>query len=121
MHVALARRCIVTAGALLVAGLAATPAAAVPAQVRLARANHNFFNRSPSSRGADDAPTGRPRCRPRARPSAAAQQRWLARAAADFFAVTLRRSRRPDWLRLRGPLPARLHGLDVTVRRDRAG
>jgi dienelactone hydrolase len=89
--------------------------------VRLERANHNFFNRSLSSRGADDAPTGRPRCRPRARPSAGAQQRWLARAAADFFAVTLRRSRRPAWLRLRGVLPARLHGVDVTVRRDRAG
>jgi dienelactone hydrolase len=93
-----------------------------PAQlVRLERANHNYFNRTLSRRRADDAPTGRPSCRPRTRPSARSQQRWLDRAAADFFAVTLRRARRPAWLRLSGGPPTRLHGLDVRIQRDRGG
>lgn len=101
---------------------AASTGRRAPAQlVRLERANHNYFNRTLSRRGNDDAPFGRPSCRPPARPSALAQQRWLDRAAADFFAVTLRRAPRPAWLRLSGPLPARLHGLNVLVRRDRAG
>jgi hypothetical protein len=89
--------------------------------VRLARANHNYFNRTLSRRGNDDAPFEQPGCRPSQRPSAAAQRRWLDRAAADFFAVTLRRATRPAWLRLSGPLPDRLHGLNVLVRRDREG
>jgi dienelactone hydrolase len=100
----------------------ASPARRAPAQlVRLAGANHNYFNRTLSRRGNDDAPVGRPGCRPAARPSAAAQQRWLDRAAGDFFSVSLRRAARPSWLRLSGPLPRRLHGLDVLVRRDSAG
>jgi dienelactone hydrolase len=100
----------------------ASPARRAPAQlVQLARANHNYFNRTLSRRGNDDAPFSRPGCRPQARPSALAQQGWLDGAAADFFAVTLRRASRPAWLRLSGPLPARLHGLDVLVQRDRAG
>lgn len=104
-------------------GQAATdPGRRAPAHlVRLERANHNYFNRTLSRRGNDDAPFGRPGCRPAARPSAAAQQRWLARAAGDFFSVTLRGARRPRWLRMSGSLPERLHGLDVQVRRDRAG
>lgn len=100
----------------------ADPDRRAPAQlVRIERANHNYFNRTLSRRGADDAPTGRPACRASARPSALAQQRWLGRAASDFFAVTLRRAPRPPWLRLGGDLPTRLHGLNVRVRRDRAG
>ena len=100
----------------------ASPARRAPAQlVQLGRANHNYFNRTLSRRGNDDAPFGRPGCRPPARPSAAAQQRWLDRAAVDFFAVTLRSAARPPWLRLSGPLPERLHGLNVLVRRDRSG
>ena len=100
----------------------ADPGRRAPGQlVRIERANHNYFNRTLSRRGADDAPTGRPPCRPAARPSARAQQRWLDGAAGDFFAVTLRRAPRPPWLRMSGPLPGRLHGLDVLVRRDRAG
>jgi dienelactone hydrolase len=100
----------------------ASPARRAPAHlVRLARANHNYFNRTLSRRGNDDAPFERPGCRPAARPSAAMQQRWLDRAAADFFSVTLRRAARPAWLRMSGPLPRRLHGLDVLVRRDSAG
>jgi hypothetical protein len=89
--------------------------------VRLERANHNYFNRTLRRRGADDAPTERPSCRPGARPSARAQRDWLDRAAADFFAVTLRRAQRPAWLRLSGRPPTRLHGLDVRIRRDRGG
>ena len=100
----------------------ASPARRAPAQlVQLARANHNYFNRTLSRRGNDDAPFGRPSCRPPARPSAIVQQRWLDRAAADFFAVALRRAARPAWLRLSGPLPTQLHGLNVLVQRDRAG
>ncbi len=101
---------------------AGNPGRRAPAQlVRIERANHNFFNRTLSRLGADDAPTGRPSCRPAARPSARAQQRWLARAAGDFFSVTLLGAPRPPWLRLSGPLPERLHGLAVRVSRDRAG
>jgi hypothetical protein len=89
--------------------------------VRLRRANHNFYNRTLARLGFDDARDSGPRCRRSARPSAAAQQRFAARAAADFFAVTLRRATRPAWLRLRGTAPRRLHGIAVRVRRDAAG
>jgi dienelactone hydrolase len=85
----------------------------------LRRANHNFFNRLLARRGFDDAPVERPGCQRAARPSAAAQQRWLGRAAGDFFAATLRSARRPAWLRLGAPPPRRLHGLAVRVRRAR--
>ena len=87
--------------------------------VRLERANHNFYNRNLSRQRVDDAPTRRPSCRPPARPSAAAQQRWLARAAGDFFAATLRGARRPGWMRLGAPRPRTLYGLPVRVRRHR--
>jgi dienelactone hydrolase len=84
---------------------------------RLEGANHNHFNRKLAQLGADDAPTGIPRCRRPRRLSALAQQRWLDRAAADFFAATLRGARRPGWLRLGAPRPSRVYGRRVLVRR----
>lgn len=84
---------------------------------RLAGANHNFFNRTLARLGADDAPTGVPRCRPARRLGAGAQQRWLDRAASDFFAATLRGARRPAWLRIGATRPRRVYGLSVRVRR----
>jgi hypothetical protein len=84
---------------------------------RLEGANHNFFNRTLVRLGADDAPTERPRCRPSRRLRADAQQRWLDRAAGDFFAATLRGARRPGWLRLGAPPPSRVYGRRVLVRR----
>jgi dienelactone hydrolase len=87
--------------------------------MRLEGANHNYFNRTLARLGADDAPTGRPGCRRPRRLSAGAQQRWLDRAAADFFAATLRGARRPAWLRLGAPRPDRVYGRTVLVRRSR--
>jgi dienelactone hydrolase len=84
---------------------------------RLEGANHNYFNRKLAQLGADDAPTGRPRCRRPQRLPARAQQAWLDRAAADFFAATLRGARRPTWLRLGAPRPSRVYGRRVLVRR----
>jgi dienelactone hydrolase len=84
---------------------------------RLEGANHNFFNRTLARLGADDAPTGRPRCRRPRRLPARAQQRWLDRAAADFFAATLRGANRPVWLRRGAPRPTRVYGRRVLVRR----
>jgi dienelactone hydrolase len=83
---------------------------------RLEGANHNYFNRTLARLGADDAPTGIPRCRRPRRLGAAAQQRWLDRAAADFFAATLRGARRPAWLRPGGPHLSRVYGRRVLVR-----
>jgi dienelactone hydrolase len=85
---------------------------------RLEGANHNFFNRTLERLGADDAPTGRPACRRPRRLPARAQQRWLDRAAADFFAATLRGARRPAWLRLGAAPPSRVYGRQVLVRRS---
>ena len=84
---------------------------------RLEGANHNYFNRKLAQLGADDAPTGRPRCRRPHRLRARAQQAWLDQAAADFFAATLRGARRPMWLRLGAPRPNRVYGRRVLVRR----
>jgi dienelactone hydrolase len=84
---------------------------------RLEGANHNYFNRKLAQLGADDAPTGRPRCRRPHRLTARAQQRWLERAAADFFAGTLRGARKPAWLRPGAPIPSRVYGRRVLVRR----
>jgi dienelactone hydrolase len=87
-------------------------------QVLLERANHNYFNRTLSRRRIDDAPLNLKRCRPSRRLRARAQQRWLRHAAADFFAVTLRKARRPAWLRRAGNRPPRrVYGLPVRVRR----
>jgi dienelactone hydrolase len=83
---------------------------------RLAGANHNFFNRTLARLGADDAPS-RPACRRPRRLSASAQQTWLDRAAADFFAATLRGARRPAWLRPGARAPSRVYGRRVVVRR----
>jgi hypothetical protein len=83
----------------------------------LHRANHNYFNRTLSQLGRDDAVGMRGRCRRNRRLGASAQQAWLDRAAADFFATTLLEARRPRWLRPRGPLPARAYGRRVTVER----
>jgi dienelactone hydrolase len=80
--------------------------------IRLTGANHNFFNRTLSRLGLDDAPG---RCRRRLR--AGTQQRWLERAAADFFAATLRGARRPAWMRRGGPALERVYGLRALVRR----
>jgi dienelactone hydrolase len=84
---------------------------------RLEGANHNYFNRKLAQLGADDAPTGRPRCRRPHRLAARHQQGWLDLAAADFFAATLRGARRPTWLRLGAPRPSRVYGQRVLVRR----
>jgi hypothetical protein len=86
---------------------------------RLEGANHNYFNRKLAQLGADDAPTGRPRCRRPHRLTARAQQAWIDQAAADFFAATLRRDRRPTWLRVGAPRPSRVYGRRVLVRRSR--
>jgi hypothetical protein len=86
---------------------------------RLEGANHNFFNRTLARLGADDAPTGRPRCRRPRRLTARAQQNWLDRAAADFFAATLRGAPRPAWLSPGAPPPSRVYGRRVLVRRAR--
>lgn len=84
---------------------------------RLEGANHNFFNRTLARLGADDAPAGR-RCRRTRRLRARAQQRWLDRAASDFFAATLRGARRPVWLSPGAPRPRRVYGLGVLIRRS---
>jgi dienelactone hydrolase len=84
---------------------------------RLDGANHNYFNRKLAQLGADDAPTGTPRCRRPQRLAARAQQRWLDLAAADFFAASLRGAPRPAWLRVGGPRPNRVYGRRVLVRR----
>ena len=84
---------------------------------RLEGANHNYFNRKLAQLGADDAPTGTPRCRRPQRLPARAQQRWLDLAAADFFAATLRGARRPTWLRVGARRPSRVYGRRVLVRR----
>ncbi|HYN51415.1 MAG TPA: hypothetical protein VES62_10865 [Thermoleophilaceae bacterium] len=86
--------------------------------VSVRRANHNFYNRTLARLSFDDA-AGQPGCRRAQRPSAGEQQRWVARAAADFFAATMRGARRPAWLRLGARPPRRVHGLDVVVRRAR--
>jgi hypothetical protein len=86
------------------------------ALARLKGANHNFFNRTLARLGADDSP-GTRRCRRPNRLTARAQQRWLDRAAADFFAAALRGARRPAWLRRGAPAPTRLYGRRVLVRR----
>ena len=87
--------------------------------VSVRRANHNFYNRTLARLAADDAPTGQSRCRRPQRPTAGQQQRWIAGAAADFFAVMLRRAGRPGWLRLGARPPGRVYGLAVVVRRSR--
>ena len=79
---------------------------------RLQGANHNYYNRTLARLGLQDSECPRKR-----RLAAGPQQRWLARAAADFFAATLRRAPRPAWLRPRGPLPSRVYGLRVLTRR----
>jgi dienelactone hydrolase len=84
---------------------------------RLDGANHNYFNRKLAQLGADDAPTGTPRCRRPRRLAARAQQHWLDLAAADFFAATLQGTRRPTWLRVGAPRPSRVYGRRVLVRR----
>jgi dienelactone hydrolase len=84
---------------------------------RLEGANHNYFNRKLAQLGADDAPTGTPRCRRPRRIPAGAQQRWLDLAAADFFAATLQGGPRPTWLRPGAPVPTRVYGRRVLVRR----
>jgi dienelactone hydrolase len=84
---------------------------------RLNGANHNYFNRKLAQLGADDAPTDRPECRRSRRLTAAAQQRWLDLAAADFFAATLLGARRPQWLRIGASRPSRVYGRSVLVRR----
>ena len=98
------------------------PARRAPAWiVRLRRANHNFYNRTLARLGLDDARGEPSPCRRSERPAAAAQQRFAAGAAADFFAATLRGARRPAWLRFGAPPPRRLHGVRVRVRRDAPG
>jgi alpha/beta superfamily hydrolase len=86
-------------------------------EVTLRRANHTFYNRTLSRLGQDDAAGVGGRCRRTRRLRAAVQQRWIAAAAVDFFAVTLRRARRPAWLRRHGPVPRRVHGRAVEIRR----
>jgi hypothetical protein len=86
-------------------------------EVTLPRANHNFYNRTLSRLDQDDAAGARGRCRRARRLRARAQRRWLARAAADFFAVTLRRAGRPAWLRTAGRTPRRMYGRAVRLRR----
>ena len=87
--------------------------------VSIRRANHNYYNRTLARLSDDDAPTNLRRCRRPQRPSAGQQQRWIARAAADFFAATLLGARRPAWLRPGARAPRRVYGLDVQVRRTR--
>jgi dienelactone hydrolase len=84
--------------------------------VTIERANHNFYNRTLSRLASDDA-AGQPGCRPRRRPTPGEQQRWIAGAAADFFASTMRAARRPAWLRVGARAPRRTYGLSVVVRR----
>jgi dienelactone hydrolase len=79
---------------------------------RLEGADHNLYNRTLARLGLEDSD-----CPRRRRLRAGAQQRWLARAAADFFAATLRGEPRPAWLRPRGRLPNRVYGLKVRTRR----
>ena len=79
---------------------------------RLERANHNHYNRTLSRLSENDAP---PRCAASLlRPGS--QQRWLDRAAADFFAASLRDAPRPAWLTPGAPLPRRVYGRRVLVR-----
>jgi hypothetical protein len=84
----------------------------------LHRANHNYFNRTLSRLGRDDAVGMLGACRRARRLGAHRQQMWIDRAASDFFATTLLGDPRPRWLRPRGALPSRAYGLRVTVERD---
>jgi len=86
-------------------------------EVTLPRANHTYYNRTLSRLGQDDADGAGGRCRRARRLRAPTQQRWLARAAADFFAVSLLRARRPGWLRTTGPAPRRAYGRAIRLRR----
>lgn len=80
-------------------------------------ANHNYFNRTLAAARHDDSPRDRRDCRPARRLPAAAQQRWLGRAAADFFAVTFEGARRPAWMRLRGKPPRQAYGRAISSSR----
>jgi dienelactone hydrolase len=80
---------------------------------RLGRANHNFYNRTLSRLRENDAPPG---CAGSLLPPGA-QQRWLDRAAADFFAATLRGAPRPAWLTPGARPPRRVYGQQVLIRR----
>ena len=80
---------------------------------RLERANHNYYNRRLARLRENDAPPG---CADSLlRPGA--QQEWLDRAAADFFAATLSGASRPAWLRPGARPPRRVYGQRVLVRR----
>ncbi len=63
-------------------------------QIRLGRANHNYFNSTLSALASDDGRFGSGRhCRNGRRLRPAAQQDWIDKAAQAFFAHTLRGSR----------------------------
>jgi dienelactone hydrolase len=80
---------------------------------KLERANHNYYNRTLARLRDNDAP---PRCAGSLlRPGA--QQAWLDRAAADFFAATLGGASRPAWLRPGARPPRRVYGQRALVRR----
>jgi dienelactone hydrolase len=86
--------------------------------IRLGGANHNFYNRLLARQGRDDGTfAGVPGCRKAERLGPKAQQGWLDRVAANFFAATLDGAERPGWMRARRPAPGLLHGLGVAIER----
>lgn len=85
-------------------------------QIRLGRANHNYFNSTLSDLGTDDGRFGSGRhCRDRERLAPATQQTWIDKTASAFFAHTLRRAPAASWMRpARTPI-TKLYGLGVKV------
>ena len=87
--------------------------------IELEHANHNYFNRTLSDLGRDDArfagASGGCGKRKRLRPGS--QQGWIDHAAAAFFDATLDGGPRPAWMRRGRPEPEKLYGLSVMVDR----
>ena len=85
--------------------------------IRLEGANHNWFNQTLVKLGRDDGEFARPGgCRRGERLGPRPQQRWLDKAASNFFAATLLKKAKPVWMR-GGTRPGKLYGLPVALER----
>ncbi|HKG36466.1 MAG TPA: hypothetical protein VKA89_08525 [Solirubrobacterales bacterium] len=86
--------------------------------IRLEGANHNWFNQTLVKLGRDDGTFARAgHCRRSERLKPRPQQRWLDRAAPDFFAATLLGRPKPQWMRPGPRRPRKLYGLAVLLER----
>ena len=87
-------------------------------QIKLAGANHNYFNSTLSDVGRDDGNfTPLRNCSKRERLKAGPQQSWIDKAVASFFDATLDGASKPSWMRPSRPEAGRLYGLPVIVDR----